>query len=56
MANVQKRGDAYRIRVSNGHDPVTGTRLYHTMTWKPEPGMTERQIEHELERQKVLFE
>lgn len=56
MANVQKRGDSYRIRVSNGHDPVTGTRLYHTMTWKPEPGMTEKQIAHELERQKVLFE
>ncbi len=56
MANVQKRGDSYRIRVSNGHDSITGTRLYHTMTWKPEPGMTEKQIEHELERQKVLFE
>lgn len=26
------------------------------MTWKPAPGMTKRQIEKELERQKVLFE
>lgn len=26
------------------------------MTWKPSVGMTRRQIEKELERQKVLFE
>ena len=26
------------------------------MTWKPDPGMTERQIEKELQRQAVLFE
>jgi len=26
------------------------------MTWKPEPGMTAKQIEKELERQKILFE
>ncbi len=56
MANIQKRGDSYRIRVSDGFDPETGARRYRTMTWTPEPGMTENQIEKELKRQAVLFE
>lgn len=56
MANVQKRGNSYRIRVSDGFDPETGARKYRTKTWTPEPGMTENQIEKELQRQTVLFE
>lgn len=27
-----------------------------SMTWKPTPGMTKKQIEKELDRQTVLFE
>ena len=55
MATIQKRNDTYRIRVSSGYD-VHGKQIMHTRTWKPEPGMTERQIKKELERQAVLFE
>lgn len=56
MANIQKRGNSYRIRVSDGFDPETGARKYRTKTWTPEPSMTENQIEKELRRQTVLFE
>lgn len=56
MANIQKRGGSYRIRVSDGFDPETGARRYRTKTWTPPPDMTAKQIEKELERQAVLFE
>lgn len=56
MANIQKRGGSYRIRVSDGFDPETGARRYRTKTWTPSPDMTAKQIEKELERQAVLFE
>lgn len=55
MATVRKRGNTYQIRVSVGYDS-TGRHLEKTMTWKPSPGMTERQIKKELDRQTVLFE
>ena len=55
MANVRKRGDTYTIRVSLGYDSA-GRQIEKYKTWKPAPGMTEKQIEKELERQKVLFE
>ena len=55
MANIQKRGDTYRIRVSCGYD-VEGKQITRSMTYKPEPGMTKKQIEKELERQAILFE
>lgn len=55
MATITKRGDNYRIRVSDGYD-VHGKQKMRTMTWKPEPGMTRRQIDKELTRQAVLFE
>lgn len=55
MATVTKRGDSYRIKVSCGYD-VKGKQVVQTKTWKPEAGMTERQIKKELERQCVLFE
>ena len=55
MATVQKRGDNYRIRAFIGYT-VKGKQIEKTKTWKPTPGMTARQIEKELERQKVLFE
>lgn len=55
MATVTKRGDSYRIRASAGYD-ASGRQVTKSMTWKPEPGMTKRQIENELNRQKTLFE
>ena len=55
MATIRKRGDAYQIRVSTGYD-VNGKHKEQAMTWKPEPGMTEKQIKKELNRQAVMFE
>jgi integrase len=55
MATVEKRGDSYRIVASAGYDRE-GKQIRKRMTWTPAPGMTARQIDKELERQKVLFE
>ena len=55
MSTVTKRGETYRITVSCGYD-MDGKQIRKSTTWKPEPGMTKKQIEKELERQKVLFE
>ena len=55
MANIEKRGESYRITVSCGYD-IYGRKKRAHMTWKPDKGMTERQIKKELERQAVLFE
>lgn len=55
MPTIQKRNDTYRIRVSAGYDSV-GKQIMKSMTWKPAPGMTQKQIEKELDRQAVLFE
>ena len=55
MASIKKRGNSYLIRVSCGYD-TSGNHKEQSMTWKPEPGMTKRQIEKELNRQAVMFE
>lgn len=55
MATIRKRGDSYQIRVSVGYD-TKGNHKEQAMTWKPEPGMTQRQIDKELNRQAVMFE
>ena len=55
MASYYKRGNNYVIRVSCGYD-TNGKQVYQSMTWKPEPGMTKKQIEKEVNRQAVLFE
>lgn len=55
MANIRKRGNSYQIRVGVGYKP-DGTRISRSMTWSPAPGMSERQIEKELNRQAVIFE
>lgn len=55
MAHIEKRGNSYRIRASAGFR-VDGRRVQPSMVWTPEPGMTARQIEKELNRQAVLFE
>ena len=55
MANIQKRGNSYRIKVSCGYD-THGKQVIQSITWKPDEKMTEKQIEKELNRQAVLFE
>ena len=55
MATIRKRGSSYQIRVSVGYD-TEGNHKEQAMTWKPAPGMTERQIEKGLKRQAVMFE
>ena len=55
MATIQKRGNSYSIRVSCGYD-TKGRQVIQSMTWKPEPTMTPRQVEKELNRQAVMFE
>lgn len=55
MATIQKRKSSYLIRVSCGYD-TRGKQIIQSMTWKPDDGMTPKQIEKELKRQSVLFE
>lgn len=55
MATIQKRKSSYLIRVSCGYD-TKGKQIIQSMTWKPDEGMTPKQIEKELKRQSVLFE
>ena len=59
MATITKRkgktGTTYLIRAYSGYDG-TGRQVEKTMTWKPESGMTERQIEKALNEEAVKFE
>ena len=55
MATITKRGESYRIKVSCGYD-TTGKQVIQSITWKPDPTMTAKQAEKELNRQAVLFE
>lgn len=55
MATAKRRGDSYIIEASCGYDR-NGRRLRQYMTWKPAPGMTQKQIEKELGRQKFRFD
>lgn len=55
MASVTKRGENYILRSSLGYNSK-GKQIQKFFTWLPAPGMTEKQIEKELERQCVLFD
>lgn len=60
MAYIQqktnKKGETvYKIKVSCGYS-IDGKQITHTKTYKPNPKMTPKQIEKELNRQVVLFE
>jgi integrase len=55
MASIRERNGAYFIMVSGGYDS-TGKQIRKTVTWKPEEGMTEKQIEKALNEQSVFFE
>lgn len=55
MATIQKRGKSYSIRVSCGYD-INGRQIIRSMTWRPEAGLSNLQVEREVKRQAVLFE
>lgn len=55
MATIKKRNNSYQISVSCGYD-INGRQIRKTITFKPEPNMSSKQIEKELHRQAVLFE
>lgn len=51
----KKTGEvSYLLRVNL--DFISGEQIIKSMTWKPDKGMTPKQIESELIRQQVLFE
>ena len=54
MASIQKRGNSYLIKVSCGYN-CKGKQMVQTMTWKPESGMTEKQIEEKITEFENLF-
>ena len=56
MATIRKRPNGtYEIKVSCGYG-VDGKQHNQYKSYKPEPGMTPRQIEKEVQRQAILFE
>jgi len=55
MANVTKRGDAYRIRVSNGYD-INGKQIFKSKTIKPPPNPTPKQLQKHIDEAVLDFE
>ena len=55
MANITKRGDTYRIKVSCGYS-VDGKQITKSTTYKPDPTKSDKWNDKELQRQAVLFE
>ena len=55
MASIKKIKDSYRIRVSCGYD-VNGKQVIKSMNYKPAQGLSNKQIEKEVNRQAILFE
>lgn len=55
MASVTKRGNNYRISVSNGRD-VNGKQIIETATFTPDPDKTDKQNEKALQRFTIDFE
>lgn len=55
MANIEKRGNSYKIVVSGGYD-ITGKKIRYTQTYKPPEGLTQNQIDKEVNKIAVEFE
>ncbi len=55
MASILERNGAYLIMVSEGYG-VNGRQKRKLMTWRPDSGMTKRQVKEELLIQAALFE
>ena len=47
MANIEKRGDSYRITVSNGYDS-NGKQIIFRSTFKPAPNLSKKEIEKQV--------
>ena len=52
MASIEKRGNSFHIKVSCGYR-ADGKQVFQRMTWTPDPKMTAKQIEKEVQRQAV---
>lgn len=55
MANIEQRGNSFRIVVSLGYD-ISGKQIKRYLTYKPPIGMSSAQIRKELNRIAVEFE
>jgi len=55
MATITKRDNSYHIMVSCGYNS-RNRQIRKCMTWNPDPGMTNRQIEKAVRETAVLFE
>lgn len=59
MANIKRidgpTGPAYKITVTSGRG-IDGKQIRHFKTWRPEPGMTERQMEKAVQKAAFEFE
>jgi len=55
MANIEKRGTAFRIVVSCGYN-TSGKQIKRYSTYNPPEGITQKQLEKELNRIAVEFE
>lgn len=55
MANVEKRGNSYRITISNGYD-VNGKKIRENTTFTPDPGLTPKQQQKALDKFVFDFE
>ena len=55
MASIRKRGNSYRIFVSNGYDS-NGKKIVETATWTPDPSKTEKQNQKSLNVFAMEFE
>ena len=55
MSSIRQRGSSYQIRVGSGYN-LKGKQIIKVLTYTPPEGLTLKQIDREVERQKVLFE
>ena len=55
MANIEKRGDSYRITVSNGYDS-NGKQIIFRSTFKPAPNLSKKEIEKQVKEYADKFE
>ena len=59
MANIKridgKTGVSYKITVTSGRN-TDGKQVRHYLTWRPAPGMTDRQIEKAVQKAAFEFE
>jgi integrase len=55
MANITKRGDTFRIKISCGYN-ASGKQVVKSKTYKPDPTKSDKWNEKELQRQAILFE